>query len=173
RSLLHKSLVTPQIRFAAPTLKYQLQPEDEALLEALSNTDAVTIQQLSAATGIPGATVDRRKRALEEQGVIRSYVYWIDSSMLGRQMYVFRISTRGFPVGLRDKLFQFAANESLVVYALRTIGQWDFELGVEVSTAQQVSHMTQRIHDVFQTDVVSVQPIPVVRYHKVVGYPKR
>lgn len=172
RYLLTKKIKTPIIQFHLPTEHHELDQTDDKILDAMVNNEAQTASEISRHAKIPTATADRRRRSLEERGIIRDYFYWINASALGRLCYIVRIRSAGVPQGLKEKLFSFARKEDDVLYAIECFGPWDFEIGVDLESATQVSLFTQRIYDTFQSEVVSAEPVSVLQYLKVKTYPQ-
>ena len=59
-----------------------------------------------------------------------------------------------------------------MLFGLRCVGPWDYEIGVELESAQDVSELANRLYQKFREEILSVQPIPILRYLLVRGYPR-
>jgi DNA-binding Lrp family transcriptional regulator len=171
RYLLSSKFKTPRIDLNLKRHTVALDPSAERVLEHLAAGKLRTVSEISQATGIPPATVDRRRRELKEAGIIKAYAHWINAEKLGRTCYLFRINVRGVPVRFTQRLFGFIDQEPDVLYALRCLGEWDYELGVELEGASAVAALTSRLYRQFKTEILSIQPIPVLRYLLVRGMP--
>ncbi len=172
RYLLPKRFKTPILEFNVQEDVSVLDKTSERVLSLLATGEAQTAVQLSNVLGIPPATADRRRRELKESGIIRAYIHWINPATLNRTCYIFRINVRGVPSRFAHRLFSYLDGERDVLFALRCVGPWDYEIGVELESAQDVSELANRLYQKFREEILSVQPIPILRYLLVRGYPR-
>jgi len=172
RYLLPKRFKTPILEFNVQEEVSTLDKASERVLSLLATGEAQTAVQLSKALGIPPATADRRRRELKENGIIKAYIHWIDPTKLGRTCYIFRVNVRGVPSKFSQRLFSYLESERDVLFGLRCVGPWDYEIGVELESAQDVSELANRLYQKFREEILSVQPIPILRYLLVRGYPR-
>ena len=170
--LLTKRLKTPRLSFEFNDNALEIDAIDRDILRAMSSAEDRTLQELALRTSIPLATLDRRRKNLEARGIIHSYFHWVNSHALGRICYIFRITCRGAPAGLRKRVFDYAAQERDVIYAIACIGPWDYELGVELEGGTAVIELTQRVCAAFKKEVLSVEPVPVLRYLLIRNFPE-
>jgi hypothetical protein len=91
---------------------------------------------------------------------------------LGRTCYVFRINVRGVPHAFSQRFLGYLESERDVLYVLRCVGPWDYEVGVELERAEDVSELANRLYRQFRDEILSVQPIPILRYLLVRGSPR-
>jgi DNA-binding Lrp family transcriptional regulator len=171
RYLLTPRHKTPIIDLDLRSQRVELDPSALLVLFHLAAGKIHTVNEIAKATGIPPATVDRRKRELKEAGIIKAYVHWINVEKLGRTCYLFRINVRGAPLRFTERLFRYMEEERDVLYALRCLGPWDYEVGIELEGASAVAAITTRLYRQFRTEILSIQPIPVLRYLLVRGMP--
>jgi DNA-binding Lrp family transcriptional regulator len=111
RYLLPPRYKTPKIDLNLQSERVELDPTAERVLAHLAAGKIHTVNEISKATGIPPATVDRRRRELREAGIIKAYVHWINVEKLGRTCYLFRIHVRGAPLRFTERLFNYMDEE--------------------------------------------------------------
>ena len=172
RYLIPKRFKTPILHFNVEEEFTTLDDQSERVLSLLATGEAQTAVQLSQMLGIPPATADRRRRELKERGIIRAYIHWIDPAKMNRTCYIFRINVRGVPHTFSQRFFSYLESERDVVFGLRCVGPWDYEVGVELEQAQDVSELANRLYRYFRDEILSVQPIPILRYLLVRGFPR-
>lgn len=148
----------------------QLDEQDQRIVRAMMMGEYSTLTQLAARLHLPLATLERRKRRLEERGIIRGYFHWIEPAVLDVQPYTLLIYMRGISPRFRDDLLRFAKKELQVVYFIECMGNWDFELGIEVFDFREVTAITQKLYDQFPEDMRTLKVVPILKHLKFKGY---
>jgi DNA-binding Lrp family transcriptional regulator len=148
-----------------------LDEEDLKLVQELARGRVENEAMLYKVTGIPSATVYRRLASLRKRGVLGADYYWLNSASFGRQLYVLRISFSGMTGQIKDKIWQLARLNASVVYAIETLGSWDYELGVDLESAAELSALIEDITAAMPSLSIDVDPIPVTRFIKVRSFP--
>ncbi len=131
-----------------------------------------SINDVARRLGVGVATVARRKRALEEKGIVKGYYYKVDPQAFGMQLFKLLISVKGINPKLYQSLFEFCKMHSSVSYFIESVGSWDYEVGVEVEMAREVTMVTEDFYDSFGHAISSIKIVPVFGYIKYRGYPE-
>lgn len=143
---------------------------DQAIIKGLTTEQYRSLREFSNRINIPHPTVDRRVRSLEQRGVIRGYFHWIDTDKLGVQRFVLLANARGLSSSFMTELLRYAEEELNVVYLTECIGEWDFEIGIEVDSSHAVSLLTQRLYERLGDSIQSLNVIPILKYFKYRNY---
>jgi len=152
--------------------KYQtLDAIDEKILFGMAHLDYRSLKDLSRKLSIPSTTLDRRKRKFEKDGVIAGYHHRVDAAKFHMQVFKLLVYVKGINPHLNKKLFSFSKEHQSVVYFIECVGSWDFEVGVEVRNAKEITRVTQELYDHFQSDIRSIKIIPVFGFLKYLSYP--
>lgn len=144
---------------------------DHRILSALSRNPELSWRDLSAGIGVPLSTVLRRAKQLEAEGVIQGYIYRLSSAALGMQQYRLLIYTRGMSLALSTALREFAERHPQVIHFIECMGAWDYELGVEVKHAENVTEIAQQIYDRYGTEIGNIRLLQIFRHLKYSSYP--
>ena len=136
---------------------------DIAILQALYDTGCGTQLDVARALKLPRSTVQYRLEKLEEQQVIEGYVYFTSAAALGMQTYKFLVYLRGFLPGVRDRLYEFCLKHKNVVNLIECLGNWDFEIGVEVERQQDTTEVARELYAEFSELIQDIQILPVFR----------
>ncbi|MCO6429751.1 MAG: AsnC family transcriptional regulator [Deltaproteobacteria bacterium] len=170
RYLAQERYVKKPVAFDISQRKVDIDEQDEKILTALANEQYETVTELAEKIGIPMATLERRRRLLEEKGIISGYFLWIDTQLIGMSSYTILIYMRGIDIELRERLVKFSESEPRVVYFISCIGQWDFELGIEVPSARDVTQITEKLYDLFPGEIRTLKVVPILNYLKFKSY---
>lgn len=138
--------------------------ESETRVLAYLAEHGVASARAESALGLSASTLDRRRRDLEDRGVIRGYSHWVYAEKLGRHLYLMLVVIRGIAPTLRAELRSFADTHPEVTYLVEYIGAWDFELGVEVADAGRVAALTQELYDRHGDALEEVRVVPVLEH---------
>lgn len=143
---------------------------DKNILRELGNT-SLSIQGIAQKLQIPTSTVYKRVKKLEEKKVITGYIYTIDSLQLGMHTFQMLLFTKGLHKGLRNKLYSFAKKHQFVVQYVRTIGEWDYELTVELPRSEMLHDFVQELYDTFGEQIKKTSVLPLFQYYKESYFP--
>lgn len=165
-------------RFDAAPLCYKQAQEmveidelDDRILKALSSTKLTSHRAVAQTIGVPLSTFDLRVRKLEERGVIAGYMYFVDSAKFGMQSFKLLIFGKGVNASLSERLLTFSRQHPAVVFFIECFGSWDYELGVEVESAEQVVDITQELYEAVGGDLNTVKILSHFRNVKLMNYP--
>ena len=171
RYLTSQKLVSAPIKLELKESAELLDRQDARILEAMANLNYTTLTRLAQELGLPLTTLERRKQRLEERGIIAGYFHWIEAQTLGVHPYVILIYMKGISPDFKQRLEEFARKEPHVLYFIECMGNWDFELGIEVQELKTVTNITQKLYDHFPGDMRTLKVIPILNYFKVKNYP--
>lgn len=140
---------------------------DKSILEGLTEQSYTSRSELAQSLKIPLATFERRRLQLEKQGIIKGYFYWIDPEKLGVHSFVIMLFAQGISLEVKARLLAYSESEPAVVYLTEAMGQWDFELGVEVARAREITRITEHLYDLFPEEIRTIRVVPILSYLKV------
>jgi hypothetical protein len=87
------------------------------------------------------------------------------------QMVVLHVYTKGFDSWLRDQLFRFCNEHLYVINFFTCIGEWDFEIYIELSDPEKSIAITQELYARFSNEIRKISILPVFRSEKKIDYP--
>ena len=170
RYLSEKSQKRDSILFRLVDEPLELDDLDHRILSAMVSLEYSTMAGIARHLGEPLTTFERRRKRLEELGIIRGYFYWIDPKALLVQPYIVLIQTRGISIEFGSELQKYAERNPRVVYLTECLDEWDFEIGIEVSDSQQVTILTQRLYDQLASEITMIKVVPILNYLKFKSY---
>lgn len=143
---------------------------DMAVLKAYASDGVRSQQHTARALGIPRSTVQYRVQKLESSGIIQNYIHLISARKLGYEVYRLLVHARGFSQQLKDSLFEFARNEDSVVNFIHCIGDWDFEMTVEVAQSSEITALIQRLNRTHGTHIHRTEILTIFKQSQSVQY---
>lgn len=181
---VHVRFVAFGRRYLAPTLSkgpvlmhggykniVNIDAVEHKILVGLSNLSYSSHRELSKQLNIPSATLDRRIKDLEEKGIIVGYIYRFNLAALGMQNYRIMIYSRNISASFGERLKRFAETHPHVLHFIECLGSWDYELGVEVKHAENVTEIIKDLYVNFPDDILSIKLVQIFRHLKYSSYP--
>jgi DNA-binding Lrp family transcriptional regulator len=144
---------------------------DHAILSGLIREEYRSLTQLARQLKIPISTFNLRIQQLRKRHVIVGFVYLINSAALDMQSFKLLINARSLNEKFTKELFDFAAAHPNITTFIRTVGSWDFELGVEIASASGVSSISASLRHHFPQAIHSLEIIPLLKEMKLACYP--
>ena len=112
---------------------FQLDPIDRRIVRALQRDASLSQAALADAVGASAASVWRRVRNLEREGVLGPTVRLADPARLGRSVNVMcQVRMHRQTVDARDEFEQFIRSREEIVECYAMSGEWDYLLRIAV-----------------------------------------
>lgn len=143
---------------------------DEKILLALATGGEASLRRVALKNNLALSTCHRRARSLEENGIIAGHLYFIDATQFGSTLFNVLIGTRGLRASLRKALLAWSANHPNVIHFIECVGEWDFEIGVEVQRPEQSTQIVQELFEQFGDEIVHIEVMMILRNLKYIFY---
>ena len=121
--------------------------------------------------GIPAATYLYRLKSLESRRIVLGYPYVIDPNALGLHSFRILIYERSIDSALRQKLFAYAQQHPFISAFVHCIGEWDYELNVEVPSPPELSQLVSEIEELFGGNIQMIKTLTVLQTSKINQFP--
>ncbi|MBX7143377.1 MAG: AsnC family transcriptional regulator [Oligoflexia bacterium] len=143
---------------------------DDRILRALASNGDISFRQLAQKIGMPASSVDMRLRRLQERKVIEGYVHAVNPAALGVQAFKLLVYAKGMNHELSAALMRYCEHHSRIVYFIECLGTWDYEIGVEVERAEDITGIIQGLYERFGSSINSVKLLSKFRDLKIRYY---
>ena len=140
-------------KFTVPSEKEKLDTEDLRILKMLAENSRQPLTDMAKILGMTERVVPYRKRMLEKKGVIVGYKLFIDSRELNYTLFKCLIKLHGAGQKRFNDLLGYARQHPNVIYWEKTLGEWDIELHIEVSSPEEFYSIANDVRYKF-SDVV-------------------
>lgn len=159
------------LTFGNSHVSHSIDEKDHYILRALQNSGTKSLRNIADSLDMAPATLAYRMEQLRRKKVLRGFMYQIDSSRLGLQSFRLLLQLRGMSTTVRSALFDFSKRHPHVCYLIECLGNWDFEIGAEVSRGEEMVELTQNLYRTFGNHVGGIQMLPLFAHRKICNYP--
>ncbi|MFO0417582.1 MAG: winged helix-turn-helix transcriptional regulator [Pseudomonadota bacterium] len=151
--------------------RVELSPDEFKLLAHLSDSNTDSIREAARQLGEPASTIDYRYKQLVEKGIIRGWFYDINDIALTSQRFKLLISCKQLSVELTTAIEAFTRFHPRVTYMLETLGEWDFEIGIECGRTADVMEIISLIYERFPTQISGIRSLTELDSYKFNMFP--
>ncbi|MFN8391275.1 MAG: Lrp/AsnC family transcriptional regulator [Bdellovibrionota bacterium] len=144
---------------------------DHRILHTLSRSSQYHLRQIAKTLRLPLSTVEYRIRKLEDNGVILGHSYKLAPPYFGLSKYRVLVSQARPTRDLRDKLLRFSAKQKYVSSFVHCVGNWDFELSIDLEQPADLPDILEEISICGAGDIFRLKVLNLLTHHKVRLYP--
>ncbi|MCB9798801.1 Lrp/AsnC family transcriptional regulator [Candidatus Nomurabacteria bacterium] len=175
-TLYTRKFFSPNVPLMKPTI-FETRthvPHDDLDLRiayALEKNGGLSSYDISKLLQQPPSTIKKRIKKLEANKVIAGNIYAYDHVKGGTQMYELFLLCNTSDKTMRKKLQSFSEKHPNVVHFLQGVGEWDFELGIDVEKNEDVTLITEEIYKQFGNEITSMKVLPIFSLPKIFSLP--
>ena len=144
---------------------------DQQVLYGIAQHPTSSVVQLARLLGLPQSTIYSRLQQLEKRKVILGYVWWIESQLLGVHPFRILLTEKGSSAAFADAFALFAQRHSAIVQLVRCVGEWDYEVNLELKDPAELNEVVQEIYDRFGEHLDTAKSLAHLKLHKMNQYP--
>lgn len=130
---------------------------DHKILGALAAFGGDSLRECARRLGIPFATLRTRVQKLNEKGVLAEFIYDCDPLSYGYNEFILLIYTKGLGASLEKELFSAARRHPNITNARSLVGEWNFEIGIEVQRAEEVVLIIEEFTERLSEEVIKTK----------------
>src|SRR3989338_524210 len=140
-------------KFTKPSEKEKLDTEDLRILKMLAENSRRPLTEVAKKLGMTERAVRYRKKLMEKKDVIVGYKLFMDSRKLGYKLFKCLIKLESANQKRFRDMLSYARQHQNVIYWEKTLGEWDIELHIEVSSLEEFYSIANDVRYKF-SDVV-------------------
>lgn len=126
---------------------------------------------IAEAVGVSNTTVHNKISDLEKRGVILGYSYSIDPYKIGYSSFDLLIKTSSRTTSFKKDFFEFSAAHPHIVGLTECIGQWQYEVRIEVTSTSEATKISQEISRKFSQNIHKIDIVNVIKELKYMKTP--
>ena len=127
----------------------EIDETDFEILSAMATKATASTLELSKALGIPASTIAVRLKKLIQRKIIVGFFAFTSAQSYGFQAYNIMLRVKNLSKPKERQLTTFFASHPNIVYTIKTVGAWDFEVAVEVPDQQVFQRVLGEIREQF------------------------
>lgn len=152
--------------YTTPLESYRADETDLAILRSIANNTRINSTDIAKDIELSSETVNQRIRKLEREGVITRYRYYLNSAAVGNVNYYILIFLNYVSEQRRNEFVRYCRSHNRVDYLIKALGEWDYELNVEVDDLAQYRELIMDITRKFSDIVRDYVGMPVSQVYK-------
>lgn len=158
--------------YSAEHGEYIIDKTDIKIIQNLTEDGNKNSVEIAKELGISADTVLQRKKRLESEGVIKKYDIVLNHDKLNQIHYKVLIYLNNFPPEKVSKFLNHCRSESRIVYIIKALGEWNYEIDIEVKNNEQYRKIMMDITNSFSDIIRDYDALIVRKIHKYNLYPK-
>ncbi|MBS3137592.1 hypothetical protein J4232_04100 [Candidatus Woesearchaeota archaeon] len=112
-----------------------------------------------------------RIRKLKEKNIIEGFFTFIRCQIYGYQNYFILASLKNLTKQNEKKFFSFCEQHKNIVYLIKTVGKWDYEISVEVQNQVMFQEVFTELREQFSEIIMNMKSVLVFKDLKYNLYP--
>jgi len=158
--------IMPETSFGAIPQEVNIDETDWKILLALGQDARMPVINISNSVKISADAVTDRIRKLERGGIIKHYNIVPNEAVYPYLHYKVLISLKNNSDEIEKKFLSYCAVTSHIVYVVKALGQWDFEVDIEVESAEKFREIMMNLKSHFQNDIKDYSSLLLYQVHK-------
>ncbi|MCB0353213.1 MAG: Lrp/AsnC family transcriptional regulator [Bdellovibrionales bacterium] len=130
---------------------------DHRILEALAGNGGSSHRRVAQLLEMPLSTLELRVKKLREKEIISGYFYAVRPDQYGYGSYKLLVFGKGISPKLGQRLLQYGTQHPNIVSMYECLGNWDYEIGVEVPSPKDVPQVIQELYETFGDEINNIQ----------------
>ncbi|MBI4164018.1 MAG: Lrp/AsnC family transcriptional regulator [Candidatus Aenigmarchaeota archaeon] len=152
--------------FASVGEQIKIDTKDWKILFELGKDARATSVSISNSVGISPDAVADRIRKMERLGLIMQYNIVPNESTFPYLHYKVLVGLRNMSAEKEQVLIQYCKSNTNIVYVVKTLGPWEFEVDIEVESAQKFREIMMDLKTKFKDIIQDYSALNIYQVHK-------
>jgi Lrp/AsnC family leucine-responsive transcriptional regulator len=152
--------------FGAVPQKVDLDVIDWKILLCLGENARMSAVDISSRAKISADAVADRIRRMEKQEIIKHFTVVPNESKYPYLHYKILIGLKNISEKIEQDLVNYCKSNSYIVYFVKALGEWDFEIDVEVESVEKFRELMMDLKSKFQNDLKDYSSLLIYKVHK-------
>lgn len=159
------------MRYGDTGTHFKLDEKDQQILSSLLEAEYSSRRDLAELLGLPIATLEHRVKRLMKAGIIVRFIYLVNPNCFHAHSSKLLVFARGLSSKGQHAFSKFCASHPKITSYARTLGSWDFEINVELTSPEELIAVTQDITDTFGPGLNRIETLNQFRELKISSFP--
>ncbi|MBI4053186.1 MAG: Lrp/AsnC family transcriptional regulator [Candidatus Diapherotrites archaeon] len=146
---------------------------DQKILWLLGQNCRMNSVEIAQQTGVSPDTVLFRMRRMKKEGVITKFTVMLNHSAIGQLHYKVLVFANVASAERVKKFLGYCSAADRIVYVIKSLGEWDFELDVEAESPEQFRAVMAELTSKFSGVVEDYESLLVFKLHKYTLFPEK
>jgi len=165
--LLGRSKRREQIaKYTAPTKELEVDLLDQGILRILSSDTRTPASAIARQVQVSTETVLQRIKRLKEKGIIAKYIIALSPERSGILNYYVLLYLNNVSEDRLEAFRQYCLAHPNMVYLIKALGEWDYELNIEVEGVVEYRAMMMELNRLFSDIIRDSYTLSISELHK-------
>src|SRR3989338_2070563 len=152
--------------FAAVGQPLKIDEKDWKILFELGKDARATSVGIASSIDLSPDAIADRIRKMEKSGLIRHYNIVPNESVFPYLHYKVLVGLRNMSAEKEQALIQYCKSNPNIVYIVKTLGPWEFEMDIEVESAQKFRDIMMDLKTKFKDIIQDYSALNIYQLHK-------
>lgn len=144
---------------------------DKNILSLIANNARMTCVEIGHVLDVPSTTIALRIKNLQRDGVIGGFLTLLHPQKYGYLCYDVLLRLKHLSSSQEQKFFSFCRQHQHIAYAIKTVGQWDYELVIEVPDQDAYQKVLSLLREEFSAWIIRMEFVHIFEDIKYSLYP--
>lgn len=158
--------INPEAFFGSVPKQIKIDEEDWKIILALGKDARTTAVDISKGMKLSADAIGDRIRKLEKLGVIKSYTIVPNEAQYPYLHHKVLISLKNNSDEVEKGLVNFCQDNPNIVYLVKTLGHWDFEIDIEAENIEKLREVLMELKSKFQNEIKDYSSLQIYQVHK-------
>jgi len=149
-----------------------LERTDLMILSLISENARISAVEIGNTLSLTAKTIIKRIKRLVEEGIIKGFKPALNTRGMDHMTFILNIKSHNVVPEIEDRLIEYLKVHPNVVSVIKTVGEWDFEIQLEVKSWYIYRKIVIEIRQRFKSLIQDIESIPIYKtYHKINYFP--
>jgi len=168
--LASKRVGASHISWGGETQSFNADHDDYRIPNGLMNGHS-SMREIARHLGMAHLSLYERLIRLRRAGVFKGFIYLRNIQALHHAEFKVNISVADRTSAIRERLFSFAKAHPQIIFFVELMGDWDFEMDVEVEMPADAGRVCDELRTRFGDEITDLKIVPILRELKVSCFP--
>ena len=164
--LKDEKIINNEIYQLAGSEKAEFDKTDLKVLAALVEKPRASIIDLAKKAGVSTRAFSYKMRKLEDKKIILGYRVALDLEKIGYQFFKSFIYLENAPEKRIHAFLGFCGFHPNIIHTVKTIGNWDVEIELEVKNNEEFYEIISDLRDKFSDIIKTIETVIILKEHK-------
>jgi len=164
--------ILPEIIYGGDRKPEEIDETDMKILSQLSEKARMSSVRLGRMLSLTPKTIIQRIKKLQERKIIVGFKPILNPRKMGLNSTLLMIRYHNVSSEMEDKLIDYLKAHPNVVSAVKTLGEWDIEIQIEVGETAALRKIEMEIRQKFALLIQEIESIPLFTTYKENFFPK-
>ena len=166
-----KEIIGKMPSFGGKIEKIELDEIDKKIIKEMSINARININDLSNKIKVPASTISLRLKKLQKNKIIEGFFTFTRPQAYGYQNNIITISFNNLSKENESIFYGFCKQHPNVVYLIKTVGKWDYELSVEFPDQERFQELLSELREKFHASISNMEFVTIFKDIKYSLYP--